>query len=206
MAGSKRAHDEDVDEDEEGDDGNGSMFEDLDEPQPTSTKRPGKAKTPAKSGPMNWPPAEVDVVCQNRYAVDRPEMRDYHCNYLTVVDQKTFNLKNHSNYLDIILARPGITHDVVFTVEKGRKYFAKTHRVLLDLYDQGVLTPLPTSPGLDWFLDKEVIAVVYIMVIVACPSCQNIADNDPDGFGRTCLMGLWDLHTEKALQPPQDML
>ena len=206
MAGSKRAHDEDVDEDEEGDDGNGSMFEDLDEPQPTSTKRPGKAKTPAKSGPMNWPPAEVDVVCQNRYAVDRPEMRDYHCNYLTVVDQKTFNLKNHSNYLDIILARPGITHDVVFTVEKGRKYFAKTHRVLLDLYDQGVLTPLPTSPSLDWFLDKEVIAVVYIMVIVACPSCRNIADNDPDGFGRTCLMGLWDLHTEKALQPPQDML
>ena len=72
MARSKRAHDEDVDEDEEGDDGKGSMFEDLDEPQPTSTKRLGKAKSPAKSGPMNWPPAEVDVVRQNRYAMDRP--------------------------------------------------------------------------------------------------------------------------------------
>ena len=43
-------------------------------------------------------------------------MRDYHRNYLTVVDQKMFNLNNHSKYLDIILAKPGITQDVVFTV------------------------------------------------------------------------------------------
>ena len=200
MAGSKRAHDEDVDEDEEGDDGNGSMFEDLDEPQPTPTKRSSKAKSPAKSGPVNWLPAEVDVVHQNRYAVDQPEMRDYRHNYLMAVDQKTFNLKNHSKYLDIILARPGIMQDVVFTVEKGQKYFAKMCRVPLDLYDQSVLMPLPTSPGSKWFPDKEVIAVIYIMVIIACPSRQNIADNDPDGFGHKCLMGLWGLHTEKALQ------
>ena len=200
MARSKCAHDEDVDEDEEGDDGDGSMFEDLDEPQPTSTKRPSKAKSPAKSGPVNWLPAEIDVVRQNRYAVDRPEMRDYHCNYLTAVDQKTFNLKNHSKYLDIILARPGITQDVVFTVEKGRRYFTEMRRVPLDLYDQGVLTPLPASPGSKQFPDREVVAVVYIMVIVAHPSGQNIADNDPNSFGRTCLMGLWGLHTEKALQ------
>ena len=43
-------------------------------------------------------------------------------------------------------------------------------------------------------------AIVYVMVIVARPSGQNIANNDPDSFGRTCLMGLWGLHTEKALQ------
>ena len=48
--------------------------------------------------------------------------------------------------------------------------------------------------------DREVMAVVYIMVIVARPSSQNIADNDPNSFGRTCLMGLWGLHTEKVLQ------
>ena len=41
---------------------------------------------------------------------------------------------------------------------------------------------------------------MYIMVIVACPSGQNIANNNPDGFGHTCLMGLWGLHTEKVLQ------
>ena len=124
MAGSKRIHDEDIDEDEEGDDSDGSMFEDLDEPLPAPVKRSGKAKSPTKSGPINWPPAEVDIVRQNRYAMDRSEMRDYCHNYLLPVDQKTFNLKNHSKYLDIILAKPGIMQDVVFTVEKGRAYFA----------------------------------------------------------------------------------
>ena len=62
-------------------------------------------------------------------------MRDYSRNYLTVVDQKTFNLKNHSKYLDIILAKSGIMQDVVFTVEKGQKYFAETCKVSLNLYD-----------------------------------------------------------------------
>ena len=127
-------------------------------------------------------------------------MRDYHCNYLSPVDQKMFNLKNHSKYLDIILAKPGIMQDVVFTVEKGRAYFAQTRKVPTNLYDQGVLMPLPASPSSKQFPDKEVVAVIYIMVIMACPSGQNIADNNPDGFGRTCLMGLWGLHTEKALQ------
>ena len=200
VAGSKHIHDKDINEDEEAEDGDGSMFEDLDEPLPAPVKRSSKAKSPTKSGPVNWPPAEVDIVRQNRYAMDQSEMRDYHRNYLTAVDQKTFNLKNHSKYLDIILAKPGITQDVVFTVEKGQAYFAETCKVLTDLYDQGVLTPLPASPGSKQFPDREVVDIIYVMVIVAHPSSQNIADNDPDGFGRTCLMGLWGLHTEKALQ------
>ena len=200
MAGSKCVHNEDIDEDEEGDDGDGSIFEDLDEPLPAPVKRSGKAKSPAKSGPVNWPPAEFDIVHQNRYAMDQSEMRDYHRNYLSLVNQKMFNLKNHSKYLDIILAKPSITQDVVFTVEKGWAYFTKMCKVPTDLYDQGVLTPLPASSGSKRFPDREVVAVIYVMVIVARPSGQNIVDNDPDGFGCTCLMGLWGLHTEKVLQ------
>ena len=79
-------------------------------------------------------------------------------------------------------------------------YFAKKCKVPLDLYDQGVLTPLPAVPGSKRFLDKEVMAIVYVMVIMARPNGQNFANNNPDSFGRTCLMGLWGLHTEKALQ------
>ena len=200
MAGSKCIHDEDIDEDEEAEDSNCSMFKDLDEPLPAPVKRSGKAKSPTKSGPMNWPPAEFDIVRQNRYAMDRSKMRDNHRNYLTAVNQKMFNLKNHSKYLDIILAKPSITQDVMFTVEKGQAYFTEMRKAPTDLYDQGVLTPLPASPISKWFLDKELMAVVYVMVIVAHPRSQNIADNDPNGFGRTCLMGLWGLHTEKVLQ------
>ena len=40
-AGSKRAHDEDIDKDDKGEDGDGSMFKDLDEPAPTPMKRSG---------------------------------------------------------------------------------------------------------------------------------------------------------------------
>ena len=200
MIGSKHVHDEDIDKDEETEDGNGSMFEDLDEPQPAPVKRSTKAKSLAKSGPVNWLPAEVNIVHQNRYAVDWPEMRDYHQNYLTTVKQKMFNLKNHSKYLDIILAKPGIMQDVVFTVEKGWAYFAKMRKVLTDLYDQGVLMPLPASPSSKRFPDKEVMAIINVVVIVAHNSGQNIADNDPDSFGRMCLMGLWGLHTENMLQ------
>ena len=90
--------------------------------------------------------------------------------------------------------------DVMFTVEKGWAYFIEMCKVPTDLYDQGVLMPLPASPGSKWFPDKEVVAIIYVMVIVAHPSGQNIADNDPDGFECMCLMGLWGLHTEKALQ------
>ena len=200
MAGSKHVHDKDIDEDKEAEESDGSMFEDLDEPLPAPMKRSGKAKSPAKSGPVNWLPAKVDAVHQNRYAIDQPEMRDYHRNYLVEADQKTFNLKNHAKYLDIILSKPGITQDVVFTVEGGWMYFAEKCKVPLDLYDQGVLMPLPVVPGSKWFPDKEVIAIVYVMVIVTRPNSQNIADNDPDGFGCMCLMGLWGLHTEKVLQ------
>ena len=74
MAGSKCVHNKD----EEAEDGDSSMFEDLDEPLPVPVKRSGKAKSPAKSGPISWPPAEIDGVRQNRYAMDRPEMKDYH--------------------------------------------------------------------------------------------------------------------------------
>ena len=87
-------------------------------------------------------------------------MKDYHWNYLTETDKKTFNLKNHSKYLDIILSKPGITQDVVFTKEAGWTYFAKKCKIPTDLYDQGLLTPLPTVPGSKWFLDKEVMAIV----------------------------------------------
>ena len=69
-----------------------------------------------------------------------------------------------------------------------------------DLYDQGLLTPLPAVLGSKRFPDKEVVAITYIMVIVAHPSGQNIANNDPNGFGCMCLMGLWGLHTETVLQ------
>ena len=125
---------------------------------------------------MHWPPAEVDIVCQNRYALDWPEMKYYHQNYLSETDKTSFNLKNQSKYLDIILLKAGITQNA-------------WRNIPTTLYDQGLPTPLPAVPGSQRFPDKEVMAIVYVMVVVAHPSSQNVANNDPDGFGHTCLMG-----------------
>ena len=75
--GSKHMHDDDYNEKGEVEDGDGSMFEDLDEIGPVPPRKSGKAKSPAKLGPANWQPADVDIICQNRYVVDWPEMKDY---------------------------------------------------------------------------------------------------------------------------------
>ena len=60
-------------------------------------------------------------------------MIDYCRNYLSDTDQRTFNLKNHSKYLHIILSKPGITQDVVFMKEAGRRYFTEKRKVSTDL-------------------------------------------------------------------------
>ena len=132
------------------------MFEDLDKVAPPAARKTRKAKSPAKLGPVHWPSTEVDGMCQNRYAVDKPEMRDYQQNYLSETDKTTFNLKNHSKYLDIVLLKPDITQDVVFMKEAGHAYFKRCN-ILTALYDQGLLTPLPAVPGSQRFQDKEVV-------------------------------------------------
>ena len=198
--GSKRAHDDNGNDDEEGEDSDDSTFENLDEPA-APVKKARKAKSPAKSAPTTdrWTALDLDSALQNRYGLDRADMIAYHRNYLSDEDKTTFNLKSHSKYLNLILAQPGIAQDVVFMKEVGHLYF-KNCGISTTLYDQGMLTPLPTMPGSQRFPDRGVVAVMYIMVIVAYPNGHNITEDDPDGFGCTCLMGLWGLHTEKALQ------
>ena len=197
--GTKRAHDKDIDDDNDAEDGDGSILEDLDDPAPVPPKRGSKARNSAKSGLACWPPEEIDVVRQNRYKKDRDKMIEYRRNYLSDEDKTKFNLKNHIKYMDMIKSKPGITQDVVFTKEKGWVYFTEECKISTDLYDQGLLTPLQPVPGSKRFPDKAAVAIEYIMVVVACPSGQNITYDDPDSFSHTCLIGLWGLHTEKAL-------
>ena len=51
MAGSKCVHDEDINEDEEGDDGDSSMFKDLDEPLPAPARGPARPRIPPNQVP-----------------------------------------------------------------------------------------------------------------------------------------------------------
>ena len=188
--GTKHAHNEDIDNNDDTEDADSSILEDLDDPANAPPKRGSKARSLAKSGPMHWLPEEIDVVHQNRYKKDRDEMIDYRRNYLTEEDKTKFNLKNHVKYMDMITSKPDITQDVVFTKEKGRVYFAEVCKILTDLYNQGLLTPLQPVPSSKRFPDKIAIAIEYIMVVVAHPSGQNIADDDPNGVWLHMLDGL----------------
>ena len=105
---------------EEESDADSSIFEDLDVvADVATTRKTGKAKSPAKSGSTmdKWTAMDLEAVHKNRYSLDLPEMADYRCNYLTALNKMTFNLKDHSKYINIILVKPGITCDVVFTRE-----------------------------------------------------------------------------------------
>ena len=191
--------DDKEDEEENEDDGDGSSFEDVNDVLPAAVKRGGKAKSPAKSAPRTdkWTAADLDAAHQNRYGWDLPKMVTYQRNYLSAADKTMSNLKDHSKYLNIIVTQLGIAHGVVFTKAAGCQYFVD-HNISPTLYNQGLLKPLPQSSS-QCFLEKEVIGISHIMVIVVHRNGQNITDDNPNGFGHTCLMGLWGLHTEKAL-------
>ena len=65
---------------------------------------------------------------------------------------------------------------------------------------------LPAVPGSKRFPDKEVMAIIYIMVIVARPSGQNIADDDPRRLWSHMLDGsLGSTHRESTAAVPQDV-
>ena len=144
--GEKHPFDDEEEEEENKDDGDGSTFKDVNEVVSAPAKKAGKAKSPAKLAPTTnkWTVADLDTACQNRYNLDLAKMMTYHRNYLSATDKMTFNLKDHSKYLDIILSQPGIMQDMVFTKEAGHQYFVG-HNILPVLYDQGLLKPLPQS-------------------------------------------------------------
>ena len=70
--GGKHAHDDNSDKEDEGDDGDGSTFEDLDKAVSAPVKKAGKAKSPVKlaSTDDKWMAADLDSACQNRYGLD----------------------------------------------------------------------------------------------------------------------------------------
>ena len=49
-----------------------------------------------------------------------------------------------------------------------------------------------------WFPDGTNTAIEKVMMVYRRPNGMLVRDYDKDGFGRTCLLGLWGLHTERS--------
>ena len=66
------------------------------------------------------------------------------------------------------------------------------------LYDNGWKIVLPSTVS-GRFPDATNTAIERVMMVYRCPNGMIVKDDDRDGFRRTCLQGLWGLHSERAL-------
>ena len=169
-----------------------------------SASRKGKArKSPAKStkkesATENYTEADIDIVRADRHAHDFPAMQNYRNNMALPSDTNCFNLVSHKAYLDSVVATQGITSSVVFDQEGGRRYLERKGVKDFTLYDNGWKIPLPRTVS-GRFPDGTNTAIEKVMMVYRRPNGVIVKDDDKDGFGCTCLLGLWGLHSEWAL-------
>ena len=200
--GHKHQHEGDDGEDE--DDGteetNGSDIEDM----MASTARKGKARqSPAKSmkkesATENYTEADINIVRADRHAHDFPAMQNYHNNVALPSDTNCFNLANHKAYLDSVVATQGITSSIMFDQEGGRRYLERKGVKDFTLYNNGWKIPLPCTVS-GQFPNGMNTTIEKVMMVYRHPNSVLVKDDDKDGFGHTCLLGLWGLHSEWAL-------
>ena len=201
-ASRKRMHEgDDGDNEKEGcGETEGSDIEDM----TISTSRRGKARaSPAKSAKKetateNYTDADIAIVRADRYGGDFPAVQNYRNNVASPDDTNCFNLASHEAYLDSVVATGGITSRVVFNQEGGRRYLQQRGVKDLTLYNNGWKLVLPRTLS-GRFRDGTNTSIERVMMVYRRPNGVIVKDDDRDGFGRTCLLGLWGLHSERAL-------
>ena len=199
---SRKRHFEEGDveeEDEVNEETDGSDIEDM-----TVSAKKGKGRqSPAKSSKKesateNYTEADIAIVRADRYARDFTGLQSYRSNVASLDNTGTVNLASHEAYLDSVIASQGITSHVVFEYEPGMEYLKKQGVKDFSEYDDGWKTSFPRTMS-GRFPDKANTTIGRVMMVYRRPNGAIVRDDDKDGFGRTCLMGLWGLHTEGAL-------
>ena len=118
---------------------------------------------------------------------------NYRNNVAAPAQTNSFNLASHTAYLESVIKTGTITSHVVFSKEEGREVLKQN-----GVTDDGWKTNLPcTTSGR--FPDRENIPIERVMMGVRRPNGVLVNDDDKDGFGCTCLLGLWGLHSKRAL-------
>ena len=191
---------DDGEEEEEGaDETDGSDIEDM-----TASARKGKTRqspmksTRKESVTENYTEADIAIVRADRHSRDFPALQNYRNNVALPSDTTTFNLASHQDYLESVMATQGITSGIVFDQEGGREYLKRKGVKDFKLYDNSWKIPLPRTVS-GRFPDGTSTVIEKVMMVYRRPNGVVVRDDDKDGFGRTCLMGLWGLHTEGAL-------
>ena len=147
---------------------------------------------------MTYTDKDIYIVRADRYTRDFPVLQEYRNNEASPSVTNSFNLSSHKSYLDSVVDSCGITSRVMFGQEEGREFLKWRGVTDFTLYDDGWKTPLPrTTAGR--FPNRANTTMERVMMGYRHPNGVIIKDDDKDGFRRTCLMGLWGLHSEQAL-------
>ena len=187
------------DEDEGNEETDGSDIEDMTVPVKKGKGRQSPAKSSKReSATENYTEADIAIVRADRYARDFTALQNYRSNVASPDDTGAVNLASHEAYLDSVVASQGITSHVVFEYENGKEYLKKQGVKDFREYDNGWKIPFPRTMS-GRFPDKANTTIDRVMMVYRRPNGAIVKDDDKDGFGRTCLMGLWGLHTEGAL-------
>ena len=186
-------------EGEEDDDG--SDVEDMTVPQKrgkSSRQSPAKSGGKSESSTLAYTEEDISIVRMDRYGKDLPLLINYRNNEAPPASIYGVNLDGHGAYLDAVIRTGGITSRVVFGKAEGKEYLKGQGVKSFTHYSDGWKTPLPrTTTGR--FPDRANTAIEKVMLVYKRPNGAVVRDDDADGFGRTCLMGLWGLHSERAL-------
>ena len=182
-------------------DDDGSDVEDMTVPQKrgkSSRQSPAKSGGKSESSTLAYTEEDINIVRMDWYAKDLPLLVNYRNNEAPPASIDGVNLDGHGPYLDAVIKTSGITSRVVFEKADGKEYLKGQGVKSFTCYNDGWKTPLPrTTTGR--FPDRANTAIEKVMLVYKCPNGAVVRDNDTDGFGRTCLMGLWGLHSERAL-------
>ena len=195
----RKRHFEGDGEGEEDDDG--SDVEDMTVPQKrgkSSRQSPAKTGGKGKSSTLAYTEEDISIVRADRYGKDLPPLIDYRNNEAPPASIDGVNLDGHGEYLDTVMKTSGITSRVVFGKAEGKEHLKGLGVKNFSRYNDGWKTTLPrTTTGR--FPDGANTAIERVMMVYRRPNGAVVRDDDADGFGRTCLMGLWGLHSERAL-------
>ena len=175
-----------------------SSGEDLDASRGARTKK--KTSMPTKaSHPNQWSEDDIDIMRQIRYKMDLQHFQTYCTNKIDPADLASINTRDHSTYLEVALADPGLViKKSVFSVAAYRATL-KQQGSNTSKFDKEVGTNFKKGAKGSQAPDLEKVPINRVMLVCQCENGVDVAYSDPDGIGHPGTMGLWDLHSMNAL-------
>ena len=139
------------------------------------------------------------MVHQIHYKTDLEHFQKYRRNKMTEADLSTINTNDHSDYIKVAKADPG-------TVIEKSVFSVAAYQQVLQLkggdtskFNREVGAAFKKSAKGSRVPDTEKVAIDRVMLLCQSENGMDMAYSDPDGFGHPGTMGLWDLHSPKAL-------